>query len=90
VAQPPGLAIRPDHTPVVVPRRCRCAETVDDHQTRLVRALAVTGRIVGVEDVADLAAAVAAAPARRAAQRIEAGPLHAAVREALAAGTGQR
>lgn len=49
-------------TPVVVPRLARHGEAVDDHQLELARRLDAIGLAVLVEDVAELADAVAAAP----------------------------
>jgi UDP-N-acetylglucosamine transferase subunit ALG13 len=78
------LARRAGHTPVVVPRQHRHGEHVDDHQVELTAALAEGGKVVAVWDTAELAAAVAGAPARGEPRPPVAGPLHAAVREALA------
>ena len=76
-------ARRIGHTPVVVPRLKRHREAVDDHQVELTRALEKQSAAIPVWDVEALAAAVAAAPPRRApAERAEA-PIHAAVRAAL-------
>ena len=79
-------ATRAGQTPVVVPRLSRYEETVDDHQLDLGRALASTGRIVLVEDVARLAAEVASAPPRGAARHSSGGELGEAVRRELLAG----
>jgi UDP-N-acetylglucosamine transferase subunit ALG13 len=76
-------AVREGHTPVVVPRMRRLGETVDDHQVQLARALAREGKAINVEDVDDLARAVAAVPARRPRASRASGTLHAAVRAAL-------
>jgi beta-1,4-N-acetylglucosaminyltransferase len=76
-------ALRAGHTPVVVPRLKRHGETVDDHQLELVEALSAEGRILAVLDPAELARAVAAAPARRPAPAVSERPIHAAVRAAL-------
>jgi UDP-N-acetylglucosamine transferase subunit ALG13 len=79
-------ARRAGHTPVVMPRLRRFGETVDDHQLDLGRALAETGRILLVEEVEGLAAAVASAPARGEARESGAGDLVEAVRRELLAG----
>lgn len=54
------LARRCGHRPVVVPRRHHLGEAVDDHQLYLARRLAQSGIVTLVEDVADLAAVLAA------------------------------
>lgn len=79
-------ALRAGHTPVVVPRLRRYAETVDDHQIELARALEAEQRVVAVWELGDLADAVASAP-RRAPHAELRGPrpLHFAVRAALSA-----
>jgi UDP-N-acetylglucosamine transferase subunit ALG13 len=77
-------ALRAGHTPVVVPRLKRYQETVDDHQVEFSRALAAEGKVITVEDLNRLRAAVEAAPARRSAEeRSGLLPIQAAVREAL-------
>jgi UDP-N-acetylglucosamine transferase subunit ALG13 len=77
-------ALRTGHTPVVVPRLKRYQETVDDHQVEFSRALAAEGKVIAVEDLDGLSAAVASAPARRSAEdRSGLLPIQAAVREAL-------
>lgn len=52
------------HVPVVVPRLRRFNETVDDHQLHFARALDGSGGVIAVEDLADLARVVEAAPSR--------------------------
>ena len=47
--------------PIVVPRLKRFGEAVDDHQLVLARRLAREGVVTVVEDIADLAGAIAAA-----------------------------
>lgn len=57
----PGLimeAIDAGHRPVVVPRRARLGEHVDDHQVRFARRMAESGAVVAVDDTASLDAAV--------------------------------
>jgi beta-1,4-N-acetylglucosaminyltransferase len=82
-------ALRAGHTPVVVPRLKRYGETVDDHQVEFSRALAVGGKVIAVEDLDRLCAAVEAAPARRPAEeRSRSLPIQAAVRQALHASPG--
>lgn len=58
-------ALRIGHTPVVVPRLRRFGEHVDDHQVELVRRLEEEGRVLAAWEIADIAAAIAAVPARR-------------------------
>lgn len=70
------------HVPVVVPRLHRFDEHVDDHQLELVAALGANGHVIGVTDMADLAAAVEKA-GRRADTTTAPKPIHAAVRGAL-------
>lgn len=70
------------HVPVVVPRLHRFDEHVDDHQLELVAALGADGHVIGVTDMADLAAAVQKA-GRRADTTTAPKPIHAAVRGAL-------
>lgn len=77
-------ALRAGHIPVVVPRLKRYGETVDDHQVEFSRALAAEGKVIAVEDLDRLCAAVEAAPARcSAAERKGSLPIQAAVRQAL-------
>lgn len=51
--------------PVVVPRRLKYGEIIDDHQVQLTRVLAEKRRIVPVMDLADLEVAIAQARALR-------------------------
>lgn len=51
-------AIQAGRVPVVVPRKTRYGEIVDDHQLEFARVLATTGKVIVVEDVARLAGAV--------------------------------
>jgi UDP-N-acetylglucosamine transferase subunit ALG13 len=44
--------------PIVVPRRAEFAEHVDNHQVEFARRLASTGRVVVVDDVRELEAAI--------------------------------
>jgi UDP-N-acetylglucosamine transferase subunit ALG13 len=76
-------AARAGHVPVVFPRLKRFGETVDDHQLELSRRLAPDGRVILVEDAAELAAAVAAAPPRGAGTGLDGSDLIAAVRAEL-------
>ena len=46
--------LRAGRVPVVMPRRQRYAEHVDDHQVELIQALAQEGRVVPVFESADL------------------------------------
>ncbi len=52
-------AIHAGKIPLVVPRRKRFGEVVDDHQVLFARRLAAEGRIILVEDVEGLGAAIA-------------------------------
>jgi UDP-N-acetylglucosamine transferase subunit ALG13 len=80
------VAWRAGHVPVVVPRLRSLGEHVDDHQGELVRALEGHGQVIAVWDVANLAAAVRAAPQRRASRAGGPADLHASVRRALDGG----
>jgi beta-1,4-N-acetylglucosaminyltransferase len=71
------------HVPIVVPRLKRYGEHVDDHQVELVRELEDAGNVIVVEDVERLGAALERVPSRRARSERTAGPLHAAVRDAM-------
>lgn len=59
-------AIESGHVPVVVPRLARFGEHVNDHQLAFARQLAQAGRVLLVEEAAQLAAAVPRVPERRA------------------------
>lgn len=76
-------AIRAGHTPVVFPRLGRYAETVDDHQAELVRALAERGTVRVAWEAADLSDAIASLPPRGSTAPGDAGRLNAAVRAAI-------
>ncbi len=52
------LARRYGHRPIVMPRRPRFGEHVDEHQLQLTRRLAEAGIVTVVEDAGQLAAAV--------------------------------
>jgi UDP-N-acetylglucosamine transferase subunit ALG13 len=54
-------AIRLGKTPVVMPRRQKYGEHVNDHQVQLVQALALEKKIVPAYEPADLAAAISEA-----------------------------
>jgi UDP-N-acetylglucosamine transferase subunit ALG13 len=56
-------ALAAGRRPIAVPRMRRYGEAVDDHQVEFGRSLAAAGLVTMVEDPADLAQAVAAAPA---------------------------
>ncbi len=75
--------------PIAVPRLKRYGETVDDHQLELGGLLAADGRLVLVEDEAELAAAVAATPPRGAAKGLDGSGLIEAVRDELLAPRGR-
>lgn len=51
-------ALRLGRRPIVVPRRAEYGEHVNDHQIELARQVARTGRILLVEDIADLRGAI--------------------------------
>jgi UDP-N-acetylglucosamine transferase subunit ALG13 len=57
------LARRYGHRPIIMPRRPRFGEHVDEHQMSLTRRLEKAGLVTVVEDAEQLAAAVRAAPA---------------------------
>ena len=57
-------ALRVGHLPVIVPRLPEFGEIVDDHQAVWGKVLASTGRVVLVENVADLGNAIAQAGRR--------------------------
>jgi UDP-N-acetylglucosamine transferase subunit ALG13 len=77
------IAWRAGHVPVVVPRLHALGEHVDDHQVELVRALEARGEVIGVWDVADLAAAVRSVPPRRPRGAASAKEIQESVRRAL-------
>jgi UDP-N-acetylglucosamine transferase subunit ALG13 len=77
------LARRTGHVPVVVPRLQRYREHVDDHQLQLIRALSEIGHVIPVFDTAELAQAVASAPARGEPTNLREGRLHEALRTIL-------
>jgi UDP-N-acetylglucosamine transferase subunit ALG13 len=81
------LARRCGKMPVVVPRRQRFGEHVDDHQVELAAALGPRGEVVVVDDVAGLEAVLSEPPARRPPADAITGTLHTAVRAALWAGS---
>lgn len=58
-------ALQAGKVPIVMPRRKKYSEHVDDHQVELVRALTPGRRIVAAYEVGDLADAVLAARGRR-------------------------
>lgn len=57
-------ALAAGKVPVVMPRRARYGELVDDHQQEFVEHLARAGRVIAAWEPADLPAAVQAALAR--------------------------
>jgi UDP-N-acetylglucosamine transferase subunit ALG13 len=71
------------HTPVVVPRRRRHGETVDDHQVEFVRALADQDCVIPVWNIVDLAEAVRSVPPRLPSVEETLKPIHRAVAQAL-------
>jgi UDP-N-acetylglucosamine transferase subunit ALG13 len=58
-------AFRTGHTPVVVARRQRYGEHVNDHQLELVEVLGAERRVIAVDDVEDLARAIEHARQRK-------------------------
>ncbi|HTY54352.1 MAG TPA: glycosyltransferase [Candidatus Binataceae bacterium] len=56
--------LRAGKTPVLMPRREKYGEHVDDHQVEIVEALAAEGRVIAAYEPEDLPAAVAAAEQR--------------------------
>jgi UDP-N-acetylglucosamine transferase subunit ALG13 len=79
-------ATRAGHLPVVVPRRHDLGEHVDEHQAELTARLELRGSVIAVREIADLAAAVAAAPPRRPPVEIPEPSLCPSVRAALLEG----
>ncbi len=79
------LCLRNGRTPLVVPRRRRHGEHVDDHQVELTEALAERAKVVPVWNVGDLPRLVTTAPAPTGPRPPEPGPFHDAVRAALTA-----
>ena len=76
-------AIRAGHTPIIFPRLRRYSEAVDDHQRSLAEALASRGTALIARTTAELAAAVAAVPPRRAVTGSRSQPLVDAVRATI-------
>ena len=77
-------AVQAGQVPIVFPRLQRFGETVDDHQLELARRLAEDGRVVVIENEADLAAALDMTPARGVGLAVDAGKeLIGAVRREL-------
>lgn len=59
-----SAVLRTGKTPVVVPRRVKYNEIVDDHQTELLEAFAARGLVVPAYEVEELPAAIREAAAR--------------------------
>ncbi len=79
-------AIKAGHVPVVMPRLARFSEHVNDHQLAFAKQLAQAGRVLLVEEAAQLADAVARVPGRQAPGAVPAGgALVAEVRRMLEA-----
>lgn len=78
------LARRLGHQPIVVPRRYHHGEHVDDHQVELTKELERAGAVRAVWNVDDLDGTVAETPPRGPRRTCAEGPLHRAVRSALA------
>lgn len=76
-------AIRAGHTPIVLPRLRRYAETVDDHQAELAEALAARGVALIAWTAAELPEAVASVPERRTGTELGSQALAEAVRRAI-------
>lgn len=51
-------ALRAGKTPIVMARRAKFGEHVDDHQIEFARKLMLTGRVLAVENVVELEAAI--------------------------------
>jgi UDP-N-acetylglucosamine transferase subunit ALG13 len=58
-------ALRAGKVPVVMPRRKKYGEHVDDHQLELVRALALEGRVIPVYEPEELPAVIAESRRRK-------------------------
>jgi UDP-N-acetylglucosamine transferase subunit ALG13 len=71
------------HVPVVVPRRKRFGETVDDHQVALATVFERTGRVAVAWDVASLPERVARSSKRNSSVQAGDERLQDAVRAAL-------
>ena len=78
-------ATREGQRPLIVPRRHDLGEHVDEHQVELTRALDSHGTVIAVWDIADLAAQLAAAPARGPSGAVVESELSVSVRDALGA-----
>jgi UDP-N-acetylglucosamine transferase subunit ALG13 len=61
-------ALHAGKTPVVMPRRRKYGEIIDDHQLELVQALAAEGRLISIYEPDDLPAAILEARQRQAGQ----------------------
>lgn len=61
-----GPALRSGKVPVVVPRRKKYGEHVNDHQMQLTKVLADEGRVVPVYEIEKLSSAIAQARGRQA------------------------
>ena len=59
-------AVQAGKIPVIAPRRAQNGEHIDDHQVEFARALGATGRVVVVDDMAQLGSAVKEARLRQA------------------------
>jgi UDP-N-acetylglucosamine transferase subunit ALG13 len=59
------LSIRAGKVPVVTPRLKQFGEVIDDHQRQLARQFAETGRVIAVDDLAELLAGVREARERQ-------------------------
>jgi UDP-N-acetylglucosamine transferase subunit ALG13 len=62
-------ALKCGKIPIIVPRRADLGEHIDNHQVDLGRALAGTGRVVVIEDVANLEIATKHAVSKQTGQR---------------------
>jgi UDP-N-acetylglucosamine transferase subunit ALG13 len=80
------VALQHGHVPVVVPRRRRFGETVDDHQVPLVELLAEHGTVIPALEPDELSDAVARVPPRGAPPAPAERALHREVRVALEGG----
>ncbi|MCA1682453.1 MAG: hypothetical protein LC685_00375 [Actinobacteria bacterium] len=76
-------ALRAGHVPILFPRLERYAETVDDHQAELARALAERGMVRVAWTAEELVDGFASAPPRAPAAASSAEQLAAAVRTAI-------
>ena len=82
-------ALQAGHVPIVFPRLKRHAETVDDHQVELARALAQRGTVLVATTPQELRSAVQSAPRRAGRRTLHGERLNAAVWAAIRGESGR-